>query len=196
MNPSRMEVRDWLFRGLGFESDAEQYRLAGLRVGADASVSERALIDESLEPFGVTLRNNGLRMARLYALLFCFENSVRTLIAERLIEHVGTTWWSKAVPKKIRELAESRKTTAMNDSWLEGDKAELLSFLEFGDLASIIVDNWKHFEDIIPSQHWLKQRMDELEKVRNFIAHNRTLQSNEHQRVEMYVRDWNRSVGL
>ena len=41
-----------------------------------------------------------------------------------------------------------------------------------------------------------KQRLDELEKARNFIAHNRLLLSSEFQRIEMYVSDWNRVVGL
>jgi hypothetical protein len=43
-------------------------------------------------------------------------------------------------------------------------------------------------------QNWLKQRMDELEKTRHFIAHNRALLPSEDQRV--YIADWNRVVGL
>jgi hypothetical protein len=38
--------------------------------------------------------------------------------------------------------------------------------------------------------------LDELEKARNFVAHNRLLQAGEFQRIEMYVNDWNRMVGL
>ena len=60
----------------------------------------------------------------------------------------------------------------------------------------IIIDKWALFESIVPSQHWLKQRMDELEKVRNFIAHNRMLLPSEFQRVYLYIADWNKSVGL
>ena len=45
-------------------------------------------------------------------------------------------------------------------------------------------------------QNWLKQRMDELEKTRHFIAHNRALLPSEYQRVYMYIADWNRVVGL
>jgi hypothetical protein len=36
--------------------------------------------------------------------------------------------------------------------------------------------------------------MDELEKTRHFIAHNRALLPSEYQRV--YIADWNRVVGL
>ncbi len=63
-------------------------------------------------------------------------------------------------------------------------------------LADIIVCKWDLFDTIIPSQHWIKQRMFELEKARNFIAHNRMLLPSEFQRVYMYIADWNRLVGL
>jgi hypothetical protein len=38
--------------------------------------------------------------------------------------------------------------------------------------------------------------MDELEKVRNFIAHNRMLLPSEFQRIYMYVDGWNKAIGL
>jgi hypothetical protein len=153
------------------------------------------LLDEALSPFGVQRRNNALEMARLYAVIHCFENEVRSFIREALEEKVGTEGQDR-LPQKARDHAESRKAAALNDSWLEGEKTDLLGFLEFGHLAQIIVSQWEHFQDIIPPQHWLKQRMDELEKVRHFIAHSRMLLPSEFQRVYMYVADWNHVVGL
>jgi hypothetical protein len=79
---------------------------------------------------------------------------------------------------------------------LEGEKSDLLGFVDFGHLSSVILEKWIHFEAIVPSQHWLKQRMDELEKARNFIAHNRMLLPSEFNRLYMYVADWNRAIGL
>lgn len=38
--------------------------------------------------------------------------------------------------------------------------------------------------------------MDEMEKARNFIAHNRMLLPSEFQRLYMYINDWNRVIGL
>lgn len=134
-------------------------------------------------------------MARLYAVLFAFENHVRDFIRETLSENEGLNWLDK-LPAKIKQHAESRQNTAHQDSWLEGEKTDLLGFLDFGHLAQVILNKWEHFESIIPSQHWLKQRMDELEKSRNFIAHNRMLLPSEFQRMYMYIADWNRVVGL
>jgi hypothetical protein len=178
-----------------FEAEAEAFRRAGIQVGTNAAATEEALLYESLAPFGVTRRNKALEMARLYAVLFCFENEIRDFIREALLEKEGPGWIDK-LPPKIKEFAESRRDAAHKDSWLEGEKSDLLGFIEFGNLAQIIVAKWEHFKDIVPTQHWLKQRMDELEKVRNFIAHNRMLLPSEFQRLYMYVADWNRVIGL
>ncbi len=85
---------------------------------------------------------------------------------------------------------------AESNSWLEGVSRDILGFVDFGGLCDIITNNWTSFEDLVPSQHWLKQRLDELERARNFIAHNRMLSAAEFDRIEMYVGDWNRQVGL
>lgn len=190
-------VRDFVFRGLLFESESEAFRKAGIKVGADLGASEEALLLEALSPFGVKRRNDALEMARLYAVLHAFENEVRSLIRDTLDETVGVDWWDKeAVPKKIRTMAESRQKTAEKDSWLEGAKGDRLEFVDFGDLAAIIIQNWEHFKDTMPSQDWISQRMTELEKARNFVAHNRMLLPSEFQRIYMYISDWNKVVGL
>lgn len=189
------DLRDFLFRGLLFEAEATEFQNAGIKIGADHTETEQQLLAEALAPFPVQLRNNALEMARLYSVLFSFENHVRSFIRETLSESEGVDWIDK-LPPKIKEFAEKRQKTAIDDSWLEGEKTDLLGFLDFGHLAQIIVNKWEFFESVIPSQHWLKQRMDELEKSRNFIAHNRMLLPSEFQRMYMYIADWNRVVGL
>lgn len=188
MTERNKDFRDFLFRGLMFESEASRFQSAGIQIGASTTKEQEELLFEALAPFGVSRRNDALEMARLYALLHCFENEVRSLIRETLEENDGADWWGK-LPQKIRSHAESRQQTALKDSWLEGEKQDLLSFTDFGMLASIIVEKWDFFSDIVPSQHWLKQRMDELEKARNFIAHNRMLLPSEFQRIYMYLSD-------
>lgn len=196
MTEELKDLRDWLFRGLMFEAEAERFRSAGIRIGADMGYAERSIFEETLAPFPIDLRNESLQMAHLYSLVFCFENSVRDLIKEKLQEKHKEEWWTKGVPVKVQQFAESRQESAKSDSWLEGMKSDLLGFVEFGHLSDIIVYNWDDFSDLVPSQHWLKQRMDELEKARHFIAHNRILLPSEFSRIEMYIADWNKMVGL
>jgi hypothetical protein len=191
----RKDIRDFFFRGLMFESEATSFQTAGIQIGASSTQAEEQLLSEALSPFNIVRRNNALAMARLYAVLHCFENEIREYIRETLTEIDGVDWWSK-LPPKMKSHAEARQETALKDSWLEGEKSDLLGFVDFGMLGAIIIEKWQCFNNIIPSQHWLKQRMDELEKVRNFIAHNRSLLPSEYQRVYMYIADWNRVIGL
>jgi hypothetical protein len=137
-------------------------------------------------------------MARLYAVLHAFENEIRSLIRDTLDEKIGLNWWgTEGVPKKVRDMAESRQKAAEKDSWLEGAKSHnRLEFVDFGDLSSIIIQNWDHFKELVPSQEWIRQRMTELEKARNFVAHNRMLLPAEFQRIYMYISDWNKVIGL
>ncbi len=195
MTDRHKDLRDFLFRGLMFESEAAQFQNAGIQVGADTGQAEERLLSEALAPYEVQRRNSALQMARLYAVLHCFENDVRALIRERLAEKEGSDWLTK-LPAKIVSFSEARQKTAQADSWLEGETSDPLGFVEFGHLAAIIIDKWPLFQDLIPSQQWLKQRMDELEKCRHFIAHNRVLLPSEYQRIYLYIADWNRVVGL
>lgn len=177
-----------------FESEAKQFQDAGIMIGADNSQVEEKLLSDALAPFNIEIRNRALEMARLYTVVFCFENDIRAYIRETLTENEGIDWWDK-LPAKTKTHAETRQETALKDSWLEGEKTDLLGFVDFGMLTGIIIEKWDHFGNVIPSQHWLKQRMDELEKARNFIAHNRMLLPSEFQRLYMYIADWNRIIG-
>ncbi|MBZ5558981.1 MAG: hypothetical protein LAO77_17040 [Acidobacteriia bacterium] len=177
------------------ESEASRFQAAGIQVGADVGQAEERLLSEALAPFGVALRNRALEMGRLYAVLHCFENEIRGLIRETLEEKEGADWIEK-LPAKVKKYAEDRQQESAADTWLEGEKNDILGFVDFGHLASIMIEKWQFFEDIVPSQHWLKQRMDELEKARHYIAHNRMLLPTEFQRLYMYIADWNRVIGL
>jgi hypothetical protein len=178
-----------------FESEADSFRRAGIQIGASEASAGEKLLKESLAPFGILRRDQSLQMSRLYAILYCFENELRDFVRQALEEKDGAEWVDKLPPKVLRQ-ANSRKETALKDSWLEGEKTDVLGFADFGHLAEIIIHRWDVFEPIVPSQHWLKQRMDELEKVRNFIAHNRMLLESEFQRTYMYISDWNKVIGL
>lgn len=192
---SKKDVRDFMFRGLLFESEAATFQTAGIEIGASDSYSEETLLQEVLSPFSIQRRNDALEMGRIYTLLYCFENEIRDFIRQTLIENDGPDWTTK-LPPKIKKHAEDRRDTALKDTWLEGEKTDLLGFADFGNLSQLIIHKWDYFKDLLPSQHWIKQRMDEIEKSRNFIAHNRKLLPSEFQRLYMYIADWNRVIGL
>ncbi len=189
------DYRDWMARALLFEADVEHMREAGVKIGSGREASELTMFQQALSPFNFSLRLRAVRMARLYSQLYCFENSVRELIRERL-EANSVEWWDKLVPKKVQTAVEDRRSSAKKNTWLELDHTDRLQFSELGHLADIVISQWPLFEDLIPSQTWFKQKFDEIEKVRNSIAHNRLLSDSEFQRIEMYIMDWNKQVGF
>ena len=139
-----------MFRGLLFEAEARSFQKAGIQVGANSQEAESKLLWERLAPFSLIRRNDALEMARLYAVLFCFENEIRALIRETLEENFGPDWWGH-IPPKIQTLCASRQEAALKDSWLEGAKSDALGFIEFGHLSDIIIFKWELFQDLIPS---------------------------------------------
>ncbi len=60
-----------------------------------------------------------------------------------------------------------------------------LGLFLFTQLALIIHRKLDYINDNLATRDWLKQRMDELEKSRNFIAHNRMMLPSEFQRLYM-----------
>ena len=190
-------LRDFIFRGLLFESESNVFRKARINVGADITQSEAHLLADSLDLFSIERRNDALEMALLYAVLHAFENTVQSMIRSALEEAKGPRWWdTDAVPEKMRTNVKKREDNIRKNSWIEVRKGDSLDFTTLGDLANIIMKNWEIFETYIPSQVWIKQRMEELEQARNFIAHNRVLQPEELKRMYMYISDWNKQIGL
>lgn len=44
-------IREWMFRALMFEAEAERFKSAGIRIGADQEKVEKSLLEEILSPF-------------------------------------------------------------------------------------------------------------------------------------------------
>ncbi len=171
-------------------------KASGIKIGADARSFDENMMDGLLAPFPIDSRVAALKMARLYALLHCFENSIRDLVSERLLEKHGENWWQNAVSAKIQKYAADVRQKAIEQSWLDGDKGAMIDFVTLGHLTDIMVNSWSDFEEILPGQDWLRQRMNEIENIRNFAAHGRVIGEREYNRVLMYIEDWRMQIGL
>ena len=135
------------------------------------------------------------RMSVVYTAICAFENYVRDFVSKKLIEVKGESWWNNSVSEKIRKKAESRKTEESNTKWHTPRGESLINYTEFGDLVSIIQQNWDHFEPHIISLDWARHIVESLEKSRNVIMHSGELAAQDIERVGMNIRDWIRQVG-
>lgn len=153
----------------------------------------RPLLGKYEEFFSREIRDRAEKMTYVYGLFFCFENAVRDLVSQRLAERKGPDWWN-CVPENVRSRVEKKKKDIEENKWHQATVDSNIDHSLFGDLASIIVKEWQEFEDLFPNQHWVKQRLDELERSRNIISHGNLLPDSEVERIEQYLADWLRQV--
>jgi Swt1-like HEPN len=163
--------------------------------GGGAAISGGAS-DVRLEPFSFSIRSEAQRMARTYELLFCFENSVRELIEERLKEAYSVeTWWTEGVPGDIRKGAERLEDKEAQVPWHGPRGGSRLAFVDFPILSRIITEAFEHFEDLLGRPSWVESVFDEMNQSRRAIAHTGVLDEYDVERMELRVRDWLRAVG-
>ncbi len=188
------DVRSWLFKGLAAELMLDDLESDGSAVRAtnDPRALQRVM---PLDDFSPVVRAAAMRALPAYLAFFCFENAVRELVASRLQDNYGPTWWDSKASEAIRRKVAQRKDKEGKDRWhvLRGEHE--IYYTDFGDLGLLIKNNWSDFEDLLPDQNWVEARLNELEASRNVIAHSNTLDTRELQRIQLYLSDWLRQVG-
>ncbi|MBD3252520.1 hypothetical protein GF386_02210 [Candidatus Pacearchaeota archaeon] len=102
--------------------------------------------------------------------LYLFENNVREFIRILLESNYGEDWWRKGVPSKIRASCAARREEALD----EEKSSDLLLFADFHNYKIIIESNKNLFSSYIDIKEWGK-KLNEMEPIRNAIAHNRPL---------------------
>lgn len=148
-------------------------------------------IDELEEEFVIKAR----KMAVVYTAICAFENSVRRFVSKKLLEVHGEKWWDTCVTEAIRKKAQSRKDQEDKIRWHTPRGDSIINYIEFGDLISIIRNNWTDFEPHIISQEWAEQIVKTLERSRNVIMHSGELVNHDIERVGTYIRDWTNQIG-
>ena len=188
------DLQNLVFRGLLLQSTFEELEAIGVRTGTGQRENqEEGAI--SLEDFSASIRIQALKMSAVYQAFFCFENSVRELVEDRLSESLGKDWWVLATSVELRRKVEDRKGKEIANRW-HGPRAEsLIAYADFGDLSRIITNRWSLFEDLFPDQDWVRTRLSDLELSRNVIAHNGVLSGREITRITLYLKDWVMQVG-
>lgn len=134
-------------------------------------------------------------MATVYTAIAAFENTVRHFVVKVLLENVGENWWESCVSEKIRKLAESRKREEEKIKWHTQRGESMINYTEFGDLVSIMGQNFELFEVHIISLDWARQIIQTLERSRNVIMHSGILGRKDIERIGTNIRDWISQVG-
>lgn len=140
------------------------------------------------------LAKDAEKMAEVYPLVYVLENSLRYIIAMTLRDKYGDGWWEKTVPFTIRRNAENRVKFEGRHRWHSKRGSHKIFYTDFGDLSSIIINNWEDFKNFFPSQRWIQTRLEEIELSRHIIAHNNPLPKREVKRLKLYFEDLRKQI--
>lgn len=191
---SQTELHSRVFKSLLLSEDIARREETGELLRAETDRSQASLFGEFEAYFSRDIRERAEKMTYAYCLFYCFENEVRDLVAQRLSERKGTNWWVDAVPANVQKRVENKKQEIENNKWHQAVIGADVHHTLFGDLSSIIIAQWQEFEELFPSQDWVRVRLNELERSRNVIAHGNLLPEAEIERLEQYLQDWVRQV--
>ncbi|ACU06702.1 hypothetical protein FIC_00228 [Flavobacteriaceae bacterium 3519-10] len=132
------------------------------------------------------------KMSQLYIILYCWENSVRKVIEQTLTKKIGLDWWDDTKNKELENKYLDRKNKEEKQKWISprGTQSPLY-YLDWGDLIKIIRKNEHHFISQIPDIKFIELRLEELERLRNIIAHNGLVpDENDIDRIVVHFNDW------
>jgi hypothetical protein len=187
------ELYSFVFRGLLTDQTLDRTPRLRRRSNGDLDpeVAKRLPIDVLDED----LVSRAKRMAVVYVAITSFENTVREFVSKRLLESLGADWWTQGVSDKIRAKEEGRREEESKIKWHTQRGDQPINYTEFGDLSSVVAQNWEHFEDYLQSQEWMRQIITTLERSRNVIMHSGELGAQDIERIGTSIRDWIRQVG-
>lgn len=145
---------------------------------------------EGYEQFEKDVRLAASKMSEYYEIFYCLEVSIRRLVSSMMEETEGADWWnSNRVDSGLRtEVGHLRKREI--ESGISPRSDNNLDYLTFGQLGQIITSNFELFETILTSKSAVSRVMNQLNLLRNPIAHCCNLGPDEADRLRLSVLDW------
>jgi hypothetical protein len=186
-------LKKFVFSGLLLEDSFDRLEETGISIRRGRHEIPVERLDES--DFSPRIIFDANKMASVYVIFYCLENSVRELIVDRLAERKGVDWWNTCVPQKIQTSVQKLKEQEEVNRYHTQRSSSEIGYTMFGNLAQIVISNWDEFSDLFPSQAWINARFTDLEMSRNIIMHTGVLPQIEIERIESICRDWIRQVG-
>lgn len=187
-------VNNFALKGIFASYCVKDMQTSGLLRTPDQQVSEQR--DHNLfVTASEKIRHGSLQMQRYYRMLYIFENLVREYINNTFTEIDGENWFETRSNRDMKTKLTKRKSDEEKNQWHTGRNEHPLFYMDFGDLALLIINHWSVFSDFFPDQAWVTSRIKDTERTRNVIAHTNELPAEEGARMEMHLRDWIQQIG-
>lgn len=145
---------------------------------------------EGYDQFEGSIRAEAASMSEYYEIFYCLEVSIRQLVQNILEDAEGVTWWeSERVPNEFRTYVKGIQDAEANTE-ITTRSDNNIDYLTFGQLGKLITENFDVFNAVLSSKRAVDRIMNQLNLLRNPIAHCGILADDEKERLELTVRDW------
>jgi hypothetical protein len=119
------------------------------------------------------VKDKGNEMAEAYTYLYWAENMLRKYIITIAKLHFGSSYPSKLqFNRTVRDKIAQRKREEERNTWVSVRGDSDIYYLDFVELADVIINNWDIFKSHFPDQAWIKTKIDDMYKCRCLVAHN------------------------
>ena len=140
--------------------------------------------------FDQAFRKEATEMAPYYEVFYCLEHSIRKLVTDTLRAAEGKDWWqSDKIQASIRQEVAALVVKEV-DSAIRQRSLDMIDYTTFGQLTSIILQNWDLFANVFTSKSAVARVLTALNLQRGPIAHCCRMSDEEIERLRMLVRDW------
>ena len=138
--------------------------------------------------FPPDIADKGNEMTWCYFKLYCLENFLRLFTENVAINNLGIKYWELLkIKKEILEKIKSRKEKEEQNRWLSLRGNSNIFYMDFDDIRRLIISNWNLFATYFPDQPWITQRLTDLYKIRNLIAHNSYIDRNDQKTLDTFA---------
>lgn len=139
--------------------------------------------------FDSAFRLEAKEMARHYEVFYCLEKSIRSLIVQLMKEKYSDNWWDSKVREDIKKNVEANMKKELESGFTERSELKI-DYTTFGELTSIVQDNWEAFLNLFKNPKAFSKIMASLNQLRGPIAHCCPLAEDEIVRLNLVVKDW------
>jgi hypothetical protein len=139
--------------------------------------------------FDSAFRIEAKEMARHYEVFYCLEKSIRSLIVQLMKEKYSDNWWDSKVRDDIKKNVEANMKKELESGFTERSELKI-DYTTFGELTSIVQDNWEAFSPLFKNPKAFSKIMASLNQLRGPIAHCCPLAEDEIVRLNLVVKDW------
>ncbi len=115
--------------------------------------------------------NNLVEITTCYQLIFITENILRRFI-QKILTKEGFPQIKNLHDKKFNKSIGDFKTKDLKQKYLPLRGDHDIFYLNFIELKRFFTKYWEYFKNIFESQTWINQRIEDLYNIRNRVAHN------------------------